>query len=124
MQWRSNPNQDCRTPLEMTRFNFFTTIAFLSPFYKYKISGNSMTPTLSPSDIVLVNRLSYWFSSPRKNDIVALHDPRDGKILIKRIKKIENKHYFVQGDNKNSSTDSRVFGMIKQRDILGKVIPL
>lgn len=101
---------------------FLKRLFFFSPIYKYKISGNSMTPTLAPNDIVLVNRMSYWFASPKINDIIAVRDPRDGKILIKRIKKIENKQCFVQGDNKNSSTDSRVFGMIRKQDIIGKVI--
>ena len=51
-----------------------------------------------------------------------MHDPRDDKVLIKRITKIEDKSYFVQGDNKNASTDSRVFGMIRRSAIIGKVI--
>jgi nickel-type superoxide dismutase maturation protease len=83
-----------------------------------------MYPTLSDGQIVLVNRLAYWFATPKTRDIVAVSDPRDGKILIKRITKIEGKQYFVQGDNKKASTDSRVFGMIEKSDILGKVIVL
>jgi nickel-type superoxide dismutase maturation protease len=101
---------------------FRTFFLRLSPLYQYKISGNSMYPTFSASDIIFVNRLAYVFVHPQLNDIIALHDPRDGKVLIKRIIKIEGKGYFVQGDNKNSSTDSRVFGMIGRRDIIGKVI--
>ena len=96
----------------------------LFPIDKYKISGSSMLPTLKTGDMVLVNRVAYWFSPPQKNDIVAVRDPRDGKTLIKRIIKIEGKSYFVLGDNKNSSTDSRVFGMIRRSDILGKVMVL
>jgi len=96
----------------------------LSPIDKYKISGSSMLPTLKTGDMVLVNKVAYWFSSPKKNDIVAVRDPRDGKTLIKRIIKIEENSYFVQGDNKNSSTDSRVFGMIKKTDIIGNVVIL
>jgi nickel-type superoxide dismutase maturation protease len=81
-----------------------------------------MTPTFSSNDIVLVNRIRYLFTSPKVNDIVASHDPRDGTVLIKRITKIDGKGYFVQGDNKNSSTDSQVFGMIGKQEIIGKVI--
>ena len=81
-----------------------------------------MSPMLVAGEIIFVNRLSYFFTRLQINDIVALHDPRDGKVLIKRIIKIEGKGYFVQGDNKNSSTDSRVFGMITRLAILGKVI--
>lgn len=102
-------------------FTFFKKIALLSPLYKYKIFGNSMTPTVAAGEYVLVNRAAYLFKKPLKGDIVALHDPRDGKILIKRIREIKGQEYFVQGDNKNSSTDSRVFGMIERHDLIGKV---
>ena len=81
-----------------------------------------MEPALLTGDVVLVNRLAYLFKKPQIADIVALLDPRDGKILLKRIVKVEDKGYFVQGDNKNASTDSRHFGMIRASDILGKVI--
>lgn len=101
---------------------FFKKIASHSPIFKYNVSGSSMTPTLAENTVVFVNRMKYIFSHPHVDDIVALRDPRDGKILIKRITKVEYKGYFVMGDNKNSSTDSRVFGMIKRSDIIGKVI--
>jgi nickel-type superoxide dismutase maturation protease len=101
---------------------FRNSFLFLSPIYKFKIFGNSMLPAMKAGDSVLVNRMAYWFRHPKINDIVALRDPRDGKVLTKRIIKIEDKGYFVQGDNKNASTDSRVFGILKKRDIIGKVI--
>jgi len=100
---------------------FYTIFLLLSPIFKYRIIGNSMNPTFSSNDIVLVNRLAYIFKQPKVGEIIACRDPRDKKIVIKRITKIENTSYFVQGDNKNSSTDSRVFGTIRQRDIIGKV---
>jgi signal peptidase I len=80
-----------------------------------------MEPTITAGETILVNRVSYWFFNPKKNDIIAFHDPRDGKILIKRITKKNRTAYFVLGDNKNSSTDSRVFGMIEKSAIVGKV---
>ena len=80
-----------------------------------------MEPTLSAGKYVLVNRLSYLFKTPQKDDIIALADPRDGKILIKRITKKSGTIFFVQGDNKTYSTDSRVFGMIGKSAIVGKV---
>jgi nickel-type superoxide dismutase maturation protease len=81
-----------------------------------------MSPTLRPEENVLVNRLSYLFAKPKTCDIVALKDPRDKKILIKRISEIKNNKYFVLGDNKTASTDSRTFGWISKKDIIGKVI--
>jgi nickel-type superoxide dismutase maturation protease len=81
-----------------------------------------MLPTFRDGDIVLVNRLAYLFTKPHKGDIVAVKDPRDNKVLVKRIEQIDNKRYFVVGDNKLHSTDSREFGMIGKNLIIGKVI--
>src|ERR1035437_1928516 len=98
--------------------------SFLSllPIYRYSIIGNSMLTAFRSGDQVLVNRFSYIFAVAKVGDIVAVRDPRDRKVLIKRITKIENGKYSVEGDNKHQSTDSRKFGMLKKTDIIGKVI--
>src|SRR5258708_21827654 len=97
-------------------------LMLLLPIYKFKIVGNSMSPILVDGDTILVNRLAYVYRSPQIDDIVAVKDPRDKKILTKRIARIENNKYFVLGDNKAHSTDSRIFGMIEKREIVGKII--
>jgi nickel-type superoxide dismutase maturation protease len=81
-----------------------------------------MSPTFNEGEEILVNRLSFLFKKPKAGDIIACKDPRDRKILIKRISKIEDNKYFVVGDNKQNSTDSRKFGMIEKSDILGCVL--
>lgn len=81
-----------------------------------------MLPSLHPGDIVLVSRMLYMLKKPQAGDLIVLKDPRDGKILVKRIAKIEEGKYVVVGDNPEYSTDSRVFGMIEKKDIVGKVI--
>lgn len=80
-----------------------------------------MFPTLIDGQIIFVNRLSYFIHRPQKSDIIALHDPRDGKIVIKRITKINRTQYFVMGDNTGASTDSRVFGWVEKKAIIGRV---
>jgi nickel-type superoxide dismutase maturation protease len=108
-------NQEVRR--RITRLLFFCI-----PFTKYRISGDSMSPALKNSAIVLVNKLAYLFYPPKSGDIIACHDPRDGKVLIKRIAKIEHGRYFVLGDNLEHSTDSRIFGMIDRSGIVGKIV--
>lgn len=56
----------------------------------YRIFSHSMEPTLYGSrDRVLVNKLVYWLSPPRRHDIVVFTAPplaqSSGEILIKRI---------------------------------------
>ena len=101
---------------------FLNIIHYLCPISKYKIIGESMYPILRSGDFVLVNRLAYLYSAPKIGDIVAARDPRDGKIIIKRVIKIENTKYHVEGDNRTASTDSRDFGLIDKNNIIGKVI--
>lgn len=92
------------------------------PLFKFKIKGNSMTPAFKENDVVLVNRLSYFFSKPKIGDIVVLKRER---YIIKRIAKIDlsadGQKFFVIGDNQKESTDSRNFGWIDKKEIIGKV---
>ena len=81
-----------------------------------------MSPTLKPGDTVLASPLPYLFIRPKVNDLIICLDPRDTRILVKRIIKIESNKFFVSGDNPKESTDSRTFGPIGRRDIMGKVI--
>ena len=79
-----------------------------------------MEPLIIDKANVLISRIPYWFKDPKINDIVAFRN--SGKIFLKRIIKIQNGKYFVAGDNKNDSYDSRNFGDISKKQILGKVI--
>jgi signal peptidase I len=87
----------------------------------YKISGHSMEPFLKNGDTVLVSDFLYLFINPKINDIVAFKE-KNGKVLIKRIKKVKNGKFFLSGDNKNDSFDSKDFGFISNKQIIGKLI--
>lgn len=90
---------------------------------RFIISGHSMEPTLRANDSVLVSSLPYLFTAPKVNDIVICNDPQTKTMLLKRIKKIQSGSlYFVTGDNLDDSHDSRKFGMLERKDIIGKVI--
>lgn len=93
-----------------------------SPVFKYIVRGESMEPTYKEGDAVLVNRLAFLFKKPKIGDVIVLSNPKKNIIVIKRIYKISSKGYFVVGDNKNESTDSRHFGWIFKKEIIGKVM--
>lgn len=78
-----------------------------------------MFPTFREDDAVLVNRLSYFLSKPKIGDLIVL---KRGQYMIKRIEKIRENEFFVVGDNKKESTDSREFGWVSKKEIVGKVI--
>ena len=85
------------------------------------VHGSSMESTYREGDRLFVSRILYLVTSPGINDVVVVKDPRDGRLLLKRITKIIGGKYFVEGDNPDSSTDSRTFGEIERENILGKV---
>ncbi len=80
-----------------------------------------MQPFLAYGDNVLVNIFSYIFRDPDIGDVVVLRAPK-GMIMVKRITKKRDNVYFVRGDNETESTDSRKFGWIERKEIVGKVI--
>ena len=139
-------------------------------FQSYKISINSMAPTLLIGDHVTTDKLVYQFKDPSRGDIVVFKYPNDEtKNFLKRIIgmpgetiQVKNKivyingeplddqnytqridqtifdgtktprdnfgpavipeqSYFVLGDSRDQSLDSRFFGSIKREKINGKV---
>jgi len=92
------------------------------PLARFKIQDKSMEPTLKAGDFILVNKLAYILRKPSKGDIIVLKHPKDkNKFLVKRIIDASSSKYFVAGDNKKYSTDSRHFGAIDKNLIVGKL---
>lgn len=81
-----------------------------------------MLPTLKPGQIILVNRLSYLVKKPKIKDIVVFRKNNDNHYLVKRIIDIKDEKYFMSGDNKKDSSDSRDFGWMDRQSIIGKVL--
>ena len=79
-----------------------------------------MFPNLQSAQDILCFNWAYVFFKPKRGDIVVIK--HQGKEMVKRIQKIDDRQIFVQGDNQKESTDSRNFGPIDKSEIIGKVI--
>lgn len=82
-----------------------------------------MLPFFPPGQKLLVQT---WFVVLVVGDVVICKDPRSGRMIVKRIAEVRKTPsgytYFVCGDNREESTDSRIFGWISRSHIVGKVI--
>ncbi|XP_012533547.1 mitochondrial inner membrane protease subunit 1 [Monomorium pharaonis] len=106
-------------------------------------SGPSMEPTLYTNDVLLLERISLRLQRLEKGDIVISKCPNNPEQNIcKRIvglpgDKIRNGftvttipygHVWLEGDNRNNSTDSRIYGPVPQGLLRGralcKILPL
>ena len=88
-----------------------------------------MTPTLIPGDIIIVDTWAYQDTTAAIGDIVIFTKPYMPRtFLIKRIKQVSTDKmaiqpsYFIVGDNKKYSSDSRHFGWVVHTSIRGKAV--
>ncbi|MEO0947503.1 MAG: nickel-type superoxide dismutase maturation protease [Cyanobacteria bacterium J06641_5] len=90
---------------------------------RFCVENVSMLPTLEPGEEVLVDLGAYRQSLPRVGDIVvATPQVRPGLRAIKRVGEVlPDGQIFLLGDNPAESTDSRVFGAVAPKEILGRV---
>ncbi|MGC8722079.1 MAG: signal peptidase I [Caldisericaceae bacterium] len=78
---------------ELKSWILIIVIAFLLSFLirtyviqPYRVDMTSMVNTLHPNDLVLVDKLSYRFHTPRRGDIIVFQPPLDTKDkYIKRV---------------------------------------
>ena len=84
--------------------------------YLRRVVGDSMNPTLRRKQLVVVSMTRKF----QVGDVVVAFMNR--REVIKRIMHIKDGRVFLEGDNKAHSTDSRTYGWIPDRHILGKVV--
>jgi|SRR5215471_7819468 len=92
----------------------------LWPLRRFRVADTSMQPTLYPGDRLLVMT---WLA-PRPGDVVVLRDP-DAYLsfAVKRVESVTpDGGVVVRGDNANVSRDSRHFGPLPRRLIVGRAV--
>jgi len=82
-----------------------------------------MAPSLRPGDHVLVDPRAFRGSAPQIGDVVLARHPHEpDRHVVKRVAAVSPSGIELRGDNPDLSTDSREFGPIDARDVLGKVV--
>ena len=109
------------------------------------VTGSSMQPSYRNNDYLVIDLVSYHFKKPQRGEIIVFRYPLDPSLyLVKRVValpgeivdeasgKVEgttasttitlaNDEYYVLGDNASESTDSRQWGPLQERFIVGRV---
>ncbi len=87
-----------------------------------KVSGESLLPDYKSGDFVIVSKVPLFFTPLKKGDMIVLKHRLYGT-LIKRVEALipEKDEIFVIGTHENSN-DSRNFGAVSKKDLVGKVI--
>jgi signal peptidase I len=115
----------------------------------YRVPTGSMLPTIQLGDDILTNKMAYDFKlpftelsisrtgEPQRGDIIVFLFPKNESInFVKRVVGvpgdtvlIENTEtivppdmYYVMGDNRDNSLDSRYWGFVPRKNIKGRAL--
>jgi len=96
---------------------------FLKLRQRFCVTGFSMFPVLKPGEEILVDTRAYRHFLPEIGDLVmAKHPYRQDLKIIKWVAFVGEKgNYFLLGENKEESSDSRSFGCVSLQQIIGRV---
>lgn len=79
------------------------------------VEGESMLPCYRPGQTVIVSNSRNF----KVGDVVVAF--MRGREVLKRITAMKDGHVYLEGDNPDQSTDSRQYGWLIDRHVVGKV---
>lgn len=85
----------------------------------FKISGDSLYPLLKNGQRVICRKV--WKSTSIHEDDIVIFDKNPHGLMIKKIKRVQQKTYHVEGTDA-LSIDSRNFGLLQHDEIQYKVL--
>ncbi len=146
-------------------FVFFVAILRLFVMDPFLVHGSSMDPTFDEGNYVIVDKLTYKMSDPKRGDVIVFDAPTDdNRYFIKRViglpgervvvegsivqifntqypqgfvlnepyvvheserqaqVTLKDNEYFVMGDNREVSSDSRIWGPLDREAITGRAL--
>lgn len=125
----------CRHRWKMVAVSIFVIFLMILKLFVIDIvvvSGNSMEPTLTDGQILLVYKAAYWVESPENGDIVVVQHGTEqytkriaacpGEIPPGEKNTLPNGRYYILGDNQSVSIDSRSFGSVSEKLIIGRIL--
>ena len=89
------------------------------PWFPVAVSGDSMEPALSDGQWWVARRTR----RVRVGDVVVVRQPEQaGLLTVKRITRRDGTRWWVEGDNRDRSRDSRHYGPVDQEAIIGRLV--
>ena len=86
---------------------------------RVRVDGDSMLPALRSGDVCLVR----WGARPRIGDVVVARRPdRPELVVVKRLTSLAADGAWLEGDNRDGSHDSWVFGPVPADGLLGVLV--
>lgn len=160
----SYTSQKEKKDMSWKSFFFYLVLILLFRVYiiePHSVTGTSMDDTFHTHDYVLVDKISYDITEPKRGDVIVFNPPikdrtedrfikriigipgdavvvTDTETFVNGVKQVEKfvtyrsnrtasttlgaDEYFVMGDNRSVSYDSRSWGVLRKEHIQGRVI--